>query len=63
MCGRVSRQARWALEAIAAGVAGAELATWVLKREDEAEAESRDLELKMREAVYPPRPSPLEVKP
>lgn len=38
MCGRNDGPMRWAMEAIAAGVGGPDLATWTLAREDERAA-------------------------
>ena len=42
MCGRSDGAMRWALEAIAAGVGGSDLATWTLARVAEWEESERE---------------------
>lgn len=59
MCGRNDGPMRWAMEAIAAGVGGPDLATWTLAREDElqkAHDERKSLMRDFSQSLYPPRP-------
>lgn len=52
MCGRNDGPMRWAMEAIAAGVGGPDLATWTLAREDERAAAEGERRRVVREHLF-----------